>query len=66
MPSELARKHQPDGKVVSLPLPAVDPNTSQALIVLAQRRAAWNRANPNATADEQLAAGAEIAARMGV
>lgn len=66
MATEPARITQPTGEVVALPLPAVDPNSPEALIVLAQRRGAWNRANPNATADEQIAAGAEIAARLGV
>lgn len=52
--------------VVQLPVKPVDPKSPQALIELARRRAAWLRANPNATADQQLAAGAEIARQLGL
>jgi hypothetical protein len=51
--------------VVRLPVrPAAGP--MGALITLARYRAAWLRANPNATADEELAAAAEIAKELGL
>lgn len=52
--------------VIRLPIRPVDPKSPQALIELARRRAAWLRANPNATADQLLAAGAEIARQLGL
>ena len=52
--------------VVPLPVRRVDPKSPAALLQLAQRRAAWNRAHPHATADEQIAAGAEIAKELGL
>lgn len=53
-------------QVLQLPVRPVDPKSPAALIQLAQRRAAWNRAHPNATADEQIAAGAQIAKELGI
>lgn len=43
-----------------------DPSSPDALIQLAQRLGAWGRNNPNASADEDLAAGARIAKELGL
>ena len=53
-------------RVIAMPVRRVDPNTIEALLQLAQRRAAWNRAHPHATDDEQLDAWAEIAEELGL
>lgn len=53
-------------QILRLPMRPVDPKSPAALIQLAQRRAAWSRANPDATADEQIAAGAQIAKELGI
>ncbi len=51
--------------VVRLPVrPAAGP--VGALLTLARYRAAWMRANPHATADEELAAAAEIRKELGL
>lgn len=42
------------------------PGPMGALLTLARYRAAWLRANPNATADQELAAAAEIAKELGL
>lgn len=52
--------------VIPLPVPRVNPNSPAALILLAQRHAAWRRNNPNASVDEDLAAGARIAKELGL
>jgi hypothetical protein len=52
--------------VVPLPVLRVDPKSPAALVQLAQRRAAWNRAHPHATADEQIEAVAQIAKELGL
>lgn len=61
-----APARQSSALVVPLPVRRVDPKSPAALLQLAQRRAAWNRTHPHATADEQLAAGAAIAAELGL
>lgn len=54
-------------RVVALPVRPVDRNVPMAAhIQLAQRHGAWRRANPNATVDEDLAAGARIAKELGL
>lgn len=54
-------------RVISLPVRPVDPTIPMAAhIQLAQRLGAWRRANPNATVEEDLAAGAEIAKELGL
>lgn len=51
--------------VVRMPVrPA--PGPAGDLITLARYRAAWQRANPNATADEELAAAAAISKELGL
>lgn len=51
--------------VVRLPVrPA--PGPMGVLLTLARYRAAWLRANPNATVDEELAAAAAIAKELGL
>lgn len=52
--------------VVKLPLPKVDPKSPAALQLLAQRHGAWRRNNPNATVEQDLAAGASIAKELGL
>lgn len=43
-----------------------EPQSTDALLMLARYRAAWLRANPNATVEEDLAAGAQIAKELGL
>lgn len=51
--------------VVRLPV-RPDPGPCGDLITLARYRAAWQRANPNATADEELAAASDIRKELGL
>lgn len=57
---------EPTARVIPMPVRRVDPSTVAALLQLAQRRAAWNRAHPNATDDEQIDAWAAIAEELGL
>jgi hypothetical protein len=52
--------------VVRLPLPKVDPKSPAALVLLARLHGNWRRANPHATVDEDLAAGARIRKGLGL
>jgi hypothetical protein len=55
-----------NAQVVQLPVRVCDPKSPDALVQLAQRHGAWRRANPHATADEDIAAGARIAKELGL
>lgn len=57
---------QQSAKVIPMPTRRVDPMSPAALLQLVQRHAAWRRAHPNATVDEDLAAGAELAQELGL
>jgi hypothetical protein len=54
------------GEVIPLPLPSVCPQSVEALLLLARQRTAWNQSHPQATFDEQLAAGAAISEKLGI
>lgn len=65
MTGQRAKAPAQTAEVLRLPVrPA--PGPMGALLTLARYRAAWLRANPNATADEELAAAAEIAKELGL
>ena len=53
-------------QVVRLPLRKVEPGSAEALLLPAQHRAAWLRANPGASFEQEMQAGAEIAKELGL
>ena len=54
-----------NGRLPAL-LAVPQPDTPAALILLAKRRAAWSIEHPTATAEQELAAAAEIAKELGL
>lgn len=52
--------------VVHLPLPKVEPKSTEAMLLHVQRFSAWRRNNPGATLDEELAEGARLSKELGL